>query len=42
MIGAGLIVVGYVAVIATFGWPGLLVAAVHVGVLLLGLHRRKR
>ncbi len=40
MIGAGLIVTGYVVVIATFGWPGLVVAAVHVGLMLLGLHRR--
>jgi len=40
VIGAGLIVVGYVVVIATFGWPGLAVAAVHVVVMLLGLHRR--
>ena len=40
MIGAALIVVGYVVVIATFGWPGLVVAAAHVGVLLLGLWRR--
>jgi hypothetical protein len=40
VIGAALIVGGYVAVIWTFGWPGLLVAAAHVAVLLAGMWRR--
>jgi len=39
VIGAGLIVAGYVAVVLTFGWPGLLVAVGHFGVLLWGLKR---
>ncbi len=41
MIGAGLIVAGYLTVVFTFGWPGLLVAAVHLGVLALGLKSKK-
>lgn len=41
MIGAALIVAGYAAVIVAFGWPGLLVAAMHVGVMLLGMWRPK-
>lgn len=40
MIGVGLIVAGYLTVILTFGWPGVVVAAAHIGVMLLGLHRR--
>lgn len=41
MIGAGLIVAGYVAVVLTFGWPGVAAGALHLAVLALGLHRRK-
>ena len=40
MIGAALILVGYATIIFSFGWLGVLAAAVHVGVLLLGLYRR--
>lgn len=40
MIGASLILTGYVVVIAKFGWLGLAAAAVHVGAMFLGLHRR--
>lgn len=39
MIGAGLIVAGYVALVVMFGWPGLLVAGLHVGVLLWGMRK---
>ena len=41
MIGAAIIVIGYLAIIINFGWAGLAVAALHIGVLLIGLHRRK-
>jgi hypothetical protein len=41
VIGAWLIVAGYLTVVFKFGWPGLLVAGAHLGVLALGLHRRK-
>ncbi len=40
MIGAGLIVAGYVVVLTTFGWTGAAAVAAHIGVMLLGLHRR--
>lgn len=36
----GLIVLGYGLAIATFGWLGLLAAAVHVAALLLTTRRR--
>lgn len=39
MIGAGLIVVGYLTVVLTFGLPGLVVAVVHLGILALGMKR---
>ena len=39
MIAAGLIVAGYLAVIVTFGWLGLLVAGAHIAVMLWGLRR---
>lgn len=32
--GAFLIVAGYVALVVLLGWPGLLAAAAHVGILL--------
>lgn len=41
MIGAALIVAGYVSLVVMFGWAGVAVGAVHAAVLLLGLHRRK-
>ena len=34
-----LIVAGYAALVATWGWPGLLAAAAHIGVLLLTVRR---
>lgn len=38
---AAFIVVGYVLLVAQFGWPGLVAAAVHAGILVLGLWRRR-
>lgn len=35
----GLIVAGYVYLLATFGWPGLVVLAVHIGTMLLTIRR---
>jgi hypothetical protein len=34
------IVAGYVALVALWGWPGLLAAAAHIGVLLLTVRRK--
>lgn len=40
MIGAALIVVGYLTVIVSFGWLGLLACAAHGAVLLWGMRKR--
>ena len=40
MAGAVLVVVGYVALVAILGWPGLLAAAVHIGILLACVPRK--
>lgn len=37
--GSWLIVAGYVALVAMWGWIGLLAAAAHIGVLLLTVKR---
>jgi hypothetical protein len=34
------IVGGYVALVAIWGWPGLVAAAVHIAVLVLAVPRR--
>lgn len=39
MIGLALIVAGYVAIVANFGWTGLVVGAIHLGILALGVKR---
>jgi hypothetical protein len=40
MAGAVLVVVGYVALVAILGWPGLLAAALHIGILLACVPRK--
>ncbi len=35
-----LIVAGYVALIVAFGWPGIIAAGIHIGVMLLALPRK--
>jgi hypothetical protein len=35
VIAAGAIVFGYIWLVAMFGWPGLLAAALHITLLLL-------
>ena len=35
MIAVGLLVAGYLALVVEFGWGGLLVTAVHIGIMLL-------
>jgi hypothetical protein len=37
---AALIVAGYVALVVLLGWPGLLAAALHIGILLLCVPRK--
>lgn len=39
--GMVMVVIGYIALIASFGWVGVLGAAIHIGLLLLAAHRRK-
>ena len=40
MAGAVLVVVGYVALVAILGWPGLLAAALHIALLLTYMPRK--
>jgi len=40
MAGAVLVVVGYVALVAILGWPGLLAAALHIALLLACVPRK--
>lgn len=40
MLGALSIAAGYIALILVTGWPGLVAAAIHIGVMLLAMPRK--